>query len=492
MDTIQILTDKIIRKCRNAPIFFITPDVERGIGLEKILPNYHIICIDYNPIIDYMLQKNVNVFCLEKQSGKKDVKHRYSNYILTHPLVQKYIKQKTKGGNGYLMFFKIAPNLEKTAKHMNLQVLNTTSSLNKKFELKISQYKQLKDLPLNLPKTIILTLKDASYDVLRKELGREFIIQFDRGHTGGGTKLIHTKDELKKLKDLFPNRIARIAEAINGTSYTMNACITKYGIAWGGLSCQLTGISESTAERFATVGNDFHYPQYLSEKTVKEIDTSVRTVGEKMLQAGFKGMFGIDVIVDKKSDKVYVIEINARQPASISFYTKLQLLKKQIPLNLLAIAEYLDIDYKLDLEEYNVQAQEPILAAQILIRNKHRSRAKILGSIKPGLYRLQGLNSAFEWTSGRPKIKQNVISIDEDRDKPLIFTKETYAFNDKKDAGFLLLCTQEGRIIRPNAEVARVQAKDSFLDKFGNLTYLVSQILLGLEKHVILRKITHD
>ena len=49
-----------------------------------------------------------------------------------------------------------------------------------------------------------------------------------------------------------------------------------------------------------------------------------RKIGEKMYSDGWKGLFGIDIIRDNELNKVFLIEINARQPASTTFESFLQ------------------------------------------------------------------------------------------------------------------------------------------------------------------------
>ena len=43
-----------------------------------------------------------------------------------------------------------------------------------------------------------------------------------------------------------------------------------------------------------------------------------------MLKSGWKGAFGIDVAMDEKTSKMYLVEINARQPASTTYESQLQ------------------------------------------------------------------------------------------------------------------------------------------------------------------------
>ena len=43
-----------------------------------------------------------------------------------------------------------------------------------------------------------------------------------------------------------------------------------------------------------------------------------------MLADGWKGLFGIDVVFDPQARKAYLIEVNARQPGSTTYESKLQ------------------------------------------------------------------------------------------------------------------------------------------------------------------------
>ncbi len=45
-----------------------------------------------------------------------------------------------------------------------------------------------------------------------------------------------------------------------------------------------------------------------------------------MSRDGWKGLFGADVIMDEKTGQLYLLEINARQPASTTFESRLQVL----------------------------------------------------------------------------------------------------------------------------------------------------------------------
>jgi hypothetical protein len=50
----------------------------------------------------------------------------------------------------------------------------------------------------------------------------------------------------------------------------------------------------------------------------------IRDIGARMQRDCWRGLFGIDVMRDAATGKMYLIEINARQPASTTFESSLQ------------------------------------------------------------------------------------------------------------------------------------------------------------------------
>ena len=94
----------------------------------------------------------------------------------------------------------------------------------------------------------------------------------------------------------------------------------------GNISFQITGISPFTDLPFATVGNDFSLPTKTLEPTqLTQYRKIVMDIGNKLKLYGWKGLFGIDVIISIKTGRVYLLEVNGRQPASVTFESNLQM-----------------------------------------------------------------------------------------------------------------------------------------------------------------------
>jgi glutathione synthase/RimK-type ligase-like ATP-grasp enzyme len=438
----------------NNPIFYITNDPERAVGLETVLPNYHIICIDYTTLVDQLIRKGVKIFCLEKELGEINPIYRNSNRLLNHELVLEYIKKNTENNQKpYIQVFKIAPNIERTAEKYGFKLLNTEAKLNRNFENKIPQFNNLGDLGF-FPKTEIVKLKNYTFQQLKKEVGSELVLQFNRGHTGESTIFLKSQNQFEEIKNKFPERSVRISKFIDGEAWTLNACQTRYGTFYGGLSYQITGVKECTNQKGGTVGNDWSCGKKVTDSIYDQIDQIIRETGNKMYSAGYKGLYGLDLVIDK-NEKVWLIEINARQPASTPMHTQLLLAQELIPLSLLHILEftYPDGDYltmlnlinpaintKEFMSQYNKEAIKPIEASQLFLRNTKDEKNSLKNGIECGIYDLHLNKLKNEYKVTEAKIKN-----------PLIFSYK------------------KGHIIKPGREIARIQSLNGIVNSEGKL-----------------------
>jgi glutathione synthase/RimK-type ligase-like ATP-grasp enzyme len=464
------------------PIFFVCNDPERALGLENVLDNYHIICTDNSTFLETARESGINIFSLSDIEKKANPVFRNSNRLLQNKKVQQYIKENTpKGEKANIIVFKVSLQIEKTCQKLGYNLLNTTSALNKKFELKISQYNNLKSLNTFFPKTIISTLNNTNYSSLKNKLGDKSVIQYNRGHTGNSTVFVNNEKDYNKEKSKYRNRLARIAQYIQGDIYTLNACITRFGIAYGGLSYQITGIEGLTSRQGGTIGNDWSFPKKVTPKSRKQIQDLLSRLEKELVLAGYKGLFGIDIIITPK-EKVFLIEINARQPASTPMHTKLMLNEEFIPLQAFHFAEFLfnqDSEYikflnkyfnkglnvsniKRYIEEQNKLAMIPIQAAQIFFRNIGRKKQEIEKNITQGVYVYN--------------------------QKKFIRTGQGYSIQDIIPGEHLILSTNIEQIVSPDHEVARLQTLQEAINTKGEFKKEIQDIVDNINKKIVLKK----
>lgn len=292
------------------PLYYITRDIERALGMT--------------PSADYRIISNKTPYgeTIQKQYpgfvtllDSPDGRSLGTGALMEHPETIKIIPQGSD-----VLVFKNTARIEPIAAAHGWHLINPKASLSETVENKISQVEWLGDLGKKyLPHHIIMPAKNLAWT------GEPFILQWAHGHTGDGTVLISSPTELKSLQQKFPDRITRRTTYVRGPSFTVNAVVAANKILVGNISYQITGIPPFTDNVFTTIGNDWGISHsLLNEVEIEYIENMVSDIGKKLNIAGWRGLFGVDIIRDDEHNTIYMIEINARQPASTTFESFLQ------------------------------------------------------------------------------------------------------------------------------------------------------------------------
>lgn len=441
------------------PLIFFCREAERAIGLEKLLSNYHIACVENSPLVDELIRQNLSVFCLEKEISNRNLSPLKSNStleLINHELTLKWIKSLTES-SFYALVFKPVKAIEFKINQIGGTLLQSTLNQSTQFENKLFQVELFNKLKIPIPLTKLHELGTDSYQNLAKTFSPDFIVQLEKGHTGSGTFFIHSAEEFESIKAKYRGNTVRIAEFVNGYPITINACIGHQTYI-GSPQYQITGIKALNGNEGTTMGNDFAFGSSLLTVDLQhQLETTLNKIGNAMMSKGYRGLFGIDAIIN--GNALYVIEINARQTANIPFETKLTITEQQdaIPLQLLHIAYFLNV-LPADYQHKNfLQLQ----GAQIFLRSP-KDDTKIIDECKNGIYRLQSDNAAHDFE--KEEAKDDVIFIDEDKDQPLIFQKNGYAIDDIDQGGFVLTTARKGSQKNQSEEIARMQFKNKIVD----------------------------
>ena len=288
-------------------LFYVCRDIERAVGVDLTLPNYYIIA-NYSEFSAKLAQQHPNIILI-KEKEQLD-----TGDLLAHKQVENTIKK-----NDFVLVFKSNTLIETQCQKNGWKLLNPNSKLADKVESKISQVKWLGKLEKYLPPHKIDICENVQWN------GKPFILQFNHSHTGSGTLYIDSDKKLSDLKSKFAKREVRITDFIQGPVFTNNNAVWGNKILTGNISYQITGLSPFTDNEFATIGNDWALPhKILSKKQILQYKKIATEIGKKLKKDGWKGLYGVDIIMDTKSGQLYLLEINARQPASTTCESLLQ------------------------------------------------------------------------------------------------------------------------------------------------------------------------
>ena len=295
-------------------IVYVTREIERALGTA---PNDGYIIVSNATAYGKTVQKQYpdSVILVDAPDGEL----LGTTDLLLHPTVSAMVNSLDATSTG-LLVFKNTARVESAAKTLNRKLLNPPSVLSERVENKISQIRWLGQIgDRYLPSHAVKVCKTITWK------NDPFILQWAHGHTGDGTMLIRDRDDLNAVQQKFPERIARISGFVTGPSLTVNIVVTPERILMGNVSYQITGMAPFTENDLSTVGNDWGLArQILSASEKASFESMAAEIGRKLQTEGWRGLFGIDVIKDVARDRIHLIEVNARQPASATFESHLQ------------------------------------------------------------------------------------------------------------------------------------------------------------------------
>ena len=447
-----------------SPVFFIHPNVNFGIGLEKLINNFHIICSRKSDLIKYLSDDSISIFCLNNRTI------RNSAEILKNKKTLEFINQirkKTGNNQPLIITFKPSPALEKICAENNFRYLGNNWKLNRELENKIKFNEILKELEIPSAESEIINADKIDYQKLKNKFGENFIVQLPRGFSGNSTFLATPQDKnpflAKERSGEDVNRKVKISKFIKGPTITLNACLLKSGLLTSRPFYQVTGEKKLNRNLLGSCGNDFAIDLKLDKKALDKIYSYTKKVGGHLKTLDYKGIFGLDFMIDENNQEVHLIEINPRLTASIPVFTKLQIKNNELPFLALHILEFLELDYFRDTQcLWTLGVQHNF--SQLILRNTINSPVKISQSIPSGIYRIENNKLKFI--------------------KPACCLE---LLNNQDE--FLVQCLPTGNVINSNIEYANVQINDRVVNDDFELRDKIKTILDLLFEKIKLEKL---
>lgn len=425
----------------NEDIFFITPDVKKGLGFTGILPKYHIICSYPDPIIPSLRNQGANIFCLS-ETGNTGVINN-SAKLLEKEEVQNYIKTSAKT-IPKILFFKPSLKLEILIRKYGFVALGNTADINEVFENKLNLHNLLYDKNLSDQLAFCIdVLHKLTYKNLVDKFNLPFVVQFGHGWAGKTTFFISNENDFNSLSKKYPFTRVKVCKYITGFTVLNNCCIYKDKIFVSSPAVQIDGIDKLNPKKQITCGRQWPVA-FLDRQQIDIIGKFSQTIGQSMMQKGYRGYFGLDFLIENKSGKVFVSEINARMTASSAFYTRLEHGRDLIPLMAYHLGSFLNkgisSDYRSEIE---------IHGSQIILKNSN--------------YNI--------------KIDKNFGVFKIDSENELKYQRNGYSPENLSEDEFIYSKNDSG-IINEEKELARIETKKEVLVKPHQLSGWIDNILL--------------
>jgi len=378
---------------KSAPIGVVSTDPYNFFIYDKFFDDFKIISEEPQDWLrDVPLKGGVVISTAQKSSD-----HSVARFMRAPRFMQMF---KTDSKRKYVMYSPIDPpyKINPLAYLMNSPTIAHAYENKRYFRDEFADLIKMPDYEIKYMNELD---KAASFSDLRERFDGEFILQDEDSSGSKGTYPIHNHEDyvraVKSLKQYSRGRTIVASAFIHGEVSSIQVCITKHGIFSGGIQRQLVDnkylcnpdLAGTTKWCGGEVGAN--YPDIVQHQA-REIAS---VVGSELASHGYKGIFGVDLIVTPDNE-VFTIEINARLTGYSHIISDLQLMEGKIPFMLLHALELGNFNYDVtdtDALPSNGTYKKP--ASLLIINNPLDDDFILQEYIRPGVYKLDGDKVAY-------------------------------------------------------------------------------------------------
>lgn len=423
------------------------------VGPAYFLPDYQMICYKNSLDVD-QIRKKCQVKTI-KADFQSDLKKLNSLAILKHPGVQEYLKKIDKVG---LFLYKSTKKIEKVADQHGWQILTNRSETRDPYENKKVFREVLEKVGAELipAKTIKLSdFNEKVFEECQKEFGSNLVFQLPEVTKGGGrgntfisqkSDLVKFRQKVAKLGETFNLEHLIIAKFIESISPSITGCVTRHGVLTGVVQTQVMDIPEVINLKKGAglfCGHDWSFCHY-SSKIQQQADKIAKSFGSYLAKHGYKGIFGLDLLLEKGTDKIYACECNPRYTGAFPVYSMIQWQQNEPAFDVFQLLEHLNLDYQLDFKAIDAQYKQKKQGAHLIIYNQTEDYLKVGKDIQAGVWRL-----------GKAGLE---------------FLRQGFALEDIQEKSEFMItdgAPHQGDIIRPGLRILKILFKESILAPGG-------------------------
>jgi hypothetical protein len=364
-------------------------DVWLASGLETMLPETVIMCVQRSSAVDVLRQRGIEVFCLSEHVPAEAVAGRSSVDLFEHPRAIEFCRRH---GPLAVMTFKPSERFEAAVRSASSRLVAGGGSRHmavaRRFENKLHFVDIAAKLGLRTPRWEVRSVADLEdYPTLARRFGERMVIQGPRGNAGQRTWLVASAAELERVRTQEASRSVRVAEQIQGMPFTVNGVAHRDGLlSWAEPSRQVTGEPWLTPMALGSCGNAWGEPAL--QPHLADVGRATAALGEALGTGGFTGVFGVDFVLG--ADGPVIIETNPRMVASLPLATQAELAAGRVPLLLQALLLGLGVadDRLVEPRPVGPPAAPPLAPTSQVIIHRLNGDADPYPAIPSGVYRL--------------------------------------------------------------------------------------------------------
>ena len=369
------------------PIYFFGPTAFNLLGIDRWVRNFQ-----YVVYYDSWDGAHRRVFAPKNRPFVEfESSEQINNYLLRDPEVQAHLRGR--GGTPMIAMVFFDEETEEICEELGYHLILPSDELRRRLDSKIITTQLGNEAGAPSVPNVLGTA--STYDELTSlatdnGLGTDLVVQTPYGDSGKTTFFVKDEDDWDEHGENIVGEQLKVMKRIDNKAAAVEACITRHGTVVGPFMTDLTGYPELTPYKGGWCGNDL-FPEALTTKQRTAAIEHVRRLGDRLAKEGYKGFLEIDVLVDLATDEVYLGELNPRISGASSMTNVTAGAYADVPLFLFHLLEFMDVDYKIDVEEINERWRELAAVdvwAQLIMKEPNDSVERILAAPRTGTWHL--------------------------------------------------------------------------------------------------------
>jgi hypothetical protein len=231
-----------------------------------------------------------------------------------------------------------------------------------------------------------MSLSDLRYDDLRRSIGAPLVAQTVTGSSGSGTAFLRSEQDLVEAGRVVGDGPVWVAPEVQGPSINLNAIVLDRDVVVGCPNIQLVGLEMLGSKPGMYCGNDFTAAAGLDSSILAEVGEQTRRIGRWLSTVGYRGLFGLDFVVDPASARPYAVDLNPRWQGSTALGAQAEARSGRLPLAAAEIAWKLGVLGEDEIVCHADQFFAPLAASQMSLRLDAPGWSTVTGEVEPGVY----------------------------------------------------------------------------------------------------------
>lgn len=343
--------------------------------------------MDDSPVHDLLSEEEgIRFFSIEKSQGRLG-DDSAMNQIL--PLVRaELIDAMARDSRGCWVLAAASPSQSLTdfAAETGYRLISNPPELASWINNKANFLEALSELGLPRIPGRWVRLDQTRYSELASEIGSRFVVQLARGASGSGTAFVASEADFIAAGERFGSALVHAAPDLGDLSININALALKDGVIVSCPSVQLSGLSMLGSERGMYCGNDFIAARDLPVPVVRDVVEQTAQIGTWIASLGFRGLFGLDFVVDCSNSKAYAVDLNPRWQGSTTPLSLAEAKAGRMPLAVVDLALRMGVLGESEVLAMQDEFLRPVDAAHLSLRSDASGWREVRGALRPGVY----------------------------------------------------------------------------------------------------------